>query len=69
MFANKQDVAGCMSATEISQQLSLQVDCSYMLLLPPPCIGFFVKTDLKVCISFGHMTVFFFGKVDHWLQS
>lgn len=24
VFANKQDVAGCMSATEISQQLSLQ---------------------------------------------
>ena len=25
VFANKQDVAGCMTATEISQQLSLQV--------------------------------------------
>ena len=24
VFANKQDVAGCMTATEISQQLSLQ---------------------------------------------
>ena len=29
VFANKQDVAGCMTATEISQQLSLQA-CNCM---------------------------------------
>lgn len=29
VFANKQDVAGCMTATEISQQLSLQVCIAY----------------------------------------
>ena len=31
VFANKQDVAGCMTATEISQQLSLQA-CTYYTL-------------------------------------
>ena len=39
VFANKQDVAGCMTATEISQQLSLQVCFAFCILLCRTLLG------------------------------
>ena len=40
VFANKQDVAGCMTATEISQQLSLQACITYNIqqIVFNPCL-------------------------------
>ena len=45
VFANKQDVAGCMTATEISQQLSLQA-CIASSIQLDPCFSEPKKTSV-----------------------